>query len=130
MVGGALWAALAGVAEDLRRRERDLRRPGPELRRHRADHLADLRPVEAPRRRLHERHGAVPGRDLWLPALAELRISPWALGIALILAVVVVYFLLRGTLFRPAAQGGGQEHAARPILLGMPTWQYMHVLPS
>ncbi len=47
--------------QDLRGSERDLRRAGPELRRRRADALADLRSVEAPGHRLDERHRAVPG---------------------------------------------------------------------
>jgi simple sugar transport system permease protein len=51
------------------------------------------------------------------------RLSPWALGLA-ILAVIVVYFLLRGTYFGLRLKAVGKNPKAS-YLLGIPTWQYM-----
>lgn len=59
---------------------------------------------------------------LWLPTLPGTGLSPWGLGIS-ILMVIVVYFLLRGTYFglRLKAVGKNMKSA---YLLGVPTWQY------
>jgi simple sugar transport system permease protein len=59
---------------------------------------------------------------LWLPTIGNTGLSPWALGIS-ILVVVIVYFLLRGTYFglRLKAVGKNMKSA---FLLGVPTWQY------
>ncbi|MCL4269222.1 MAG: ABC transporter permease [Anaerolineales bacterium] len=57
-----------------------------------------------------------------LPQLPDLRISPWALGIALV-AVVVVYFILNGTYFGLRIKAVGKNIRAA-YLLGIPTWQY------
>ena len=46
--------------QDFRRSERDLRWAGTQLRSHRPDAVAHLRPVETPRYRLHERHRTLP----------------------------------------------------------------------
>lgn len=61
-------------------------------------------------------------KSLWLPTISGSNLSPWALGIAL-LSVVAVYFLLRGTYFglRLKAVGKNMKSA---YLLGVPTWQY------
>ncbi len=52
-----------------------------------------------------------------------LRLSPWALVLAL-LAIVVVYFLLQGTYFGLRLKAVGRNFRAA-YLLGVPTWQYM-----
>lgn len=52
-----------------------------------------------------------------------LRLSPWALVIA-IAAIVVVYFLLQGTYFGLRLKAVGRNFRAA-YLLGVPTWQYM-----
>jgi simple sugar transport system permease protein len=52
-----------------------------------------------------------------------LRLSPWALVLALI-AIVVVYFLLQGTYFGLRLKAVGRNFRAA-YLLGIPTWQYM-----
>ncbi len=57
-----------------------------------------------------------------LPQLPELRISLWALGIALI-GVVIVYFILQGTYFGLKLKAVGKNFRAA-YLLGIPTWQY------
>lgn len=67
--------------------------------------------------------GTVPFPDEFsLPLLADLRISPWALGIALV-GIVLVYFLLQGTYFGLRLKAVGKNFRAA-YLLGIPTWQY------
>jgi simple sugar transport system permease protein len=59
---------------------------------------------------------------LWLPTFPDMELSPWSLGIS-ILAVVLVYFLLRGTYFGLRLKAVGKNKQAA-FLLGVPTWQY------
>lgn len=59
---------------------------------------------------------------LWMPTLSNTGLSPWALGIS-ILAVVIVYLLLRGTYFGLRLKAVGKNMKAA-FLLGVPTWQY------
>lgn len=67
--------------------------------------------------------GTAPFPDAFsLPQLAELRISPWALAIALV-AIVIVYFILQGTYFGLKIKAVGKNIRAA-YLLGIPTWQY------
>lgn len=61
-------------------------------------------------------------RALWLPTFAGTELSPWALGLS-ILAVVFVYFLLRGTHFGLRLKAVGRNRKAA-YLMGVPTWQY------
>lgn len=61
--------------------------------------------------------------SLWLPMLPGSRLSPWALGLG-IASIVIVYFLLNGTYFGLRLKAVGKNvHAA--YLLGIPTWQHM-----
>ena len=57
-----------------------------------------------------------------LPQLPDLRISLWALGIALT-AIVIVYFILQGTYFGLKLKAVGKNFRSA-YLLGIPTWQY------
>lgn len=57
-----------------------------------------------------------------LPQLPDLRISLWALGIAVV-AIVFVYFILQGTYFGLKLKAVGKNFRAA-YLLGIPTWQY------
>lgn len=67
--------------------------------------------------------GTVPFPEKFsLPVVENLRISPWALGIALV-GIVVVYFLLQGTYFGLRLKAMGKNFRAA-YLLGIPTWQY------
>ncbi len=67
--------------------------------------------------------GTVPFPDEFsLPLLAGLRISPWALAIALA-GIVVIYFILQGTYFGLRLKAVGKNFRAA-YLLGIPTWQY------
>lgn len=59
---------------------------------------------------------------LWLPSLPEMELSPWALGLS-ILVIVLVYFLLRGTHFGLRLKAVGKNMKAA-YLMGVPTWQY------
>lgn len=52
-----------------------------------------------------------------------LRLSPWALVIA-VAAIVIIYFLLQGTYFGLRLKAVGRNFRAA-YLLGIPTWQYM-----
>jgi general nucleoside transport system permease protein len=62
-------------------------------------------------------------RSLWLPQLSGFRLSAWALGLG-IASVIVVYLLLQRTYvgLRLKAVGSNRKAAFR---LGVPTWQYM-----
>lgn len=62
---------------------------------------------------------------LWLPMFPELRLSPWALVIALA-AIVIVYLMLQGTYFGLRLKAVGKNFKAA-YLLGIPTWQYMMI---
>jgi ABC-type uncharacterized transport system permease subunit len=57
-----------------------------------------------------------------LPQVPDLRISLWALGIALI-AILIVYLILQGTYFGLKLKAVGKNFRAA-YLLGIPTWQY------
>jgi len=68
--------------------------------------------------------GTLPFPDeLWLPTFPGYRLSPWALVLG-ILAIVLVYFLLKGTYFGLRLKAVGRNRRAA-FLLGIPTWQYM-----
>lgn len=67
--------------------------------------------------------GTVPFPEKFaLPLMENLRISPWALGIALV-GIILVYFLLQGTYFGLRLKAVGKNFRAA-YLLGIPTWQY------
>ena len=59
----------------------------------------------------------------WLETFPGLRLSPWALGLGIV-SVVIVFFLLRGTYFGLRLKAVGKNPDAS-YLLGIPTWQYM-----
>ncbi|NMB88509.1 MAG: ABC transporter permease [Chloroflexi bacterium] len=60
---------------------------------------------------------------LWLPQIESLRLSVWSVVLGLA-GIILVYFLLRGTYFglKLKAVGNNMRSAYR---LGVPTWQYM-----
>lgn len=62
------------------------------------------------------------GKELWLPTMPSMDISPWALGLS-ILAMIIVYFLFRGTYFGLRLKAVGKNPRAA-YLMGIPTWQY------
>ncbi|NWF63102.1 MAG: ABC transporter permease [Chloroflexi bacterium] len=67
--------------------------------------------------------GTEPLPDVFsLPQISDLRISPYALAMALV-AVAIVYFILQGTYFGLKIKAVGRNIRAA-YLLGIPTWQY------
>lgn len=64
-------------------------------------------------------------QPLWLPMIPDLRLSPWALGMALV-AIVVIYFMLQGTYFGLRLKAVGRNFRAA-YMLGVPTWQYLMI---
>ena len=60
---------------------------------------------------------------LWLPQLPDLRLSPWALGIA-VASLIVVFLILQGTHFGLRLKAVGKNRKAA-FLLGIPTSRYM-----
>lgn len=70
--------------------------------------------------------GTVPfDQSLWLPMIPGFRLSPWALGIAIV-SIVIVYFILQGTYFGLRLKAVGRNGRAA-FLLGVPTARYMLV---
>jgi ABC-type uncharacterized transport system permease subunit len=59
---------------------------------------------------------------LWLPTIGSTGLSPWAIGLAIVV-VVIVYLLLRGTYFGLRLKAVGKNMRAA-FLMGVPTWQY------
>jgi len=60
--------------------------------------------------------------SLWLPTLPGTELSLWSLGIS-ILVISAVYLLLRGTHFGLRVKAVGKNPKAA-FLMGVPTWQY------
>jgi general nucleoside transport system permease protein len=61
--------------------------------------------------------------EYWLPVIAGFRLSPWTIILAVI-GLVIIYFLLQDTYFglRLKAVGRNMKSAFR---MGIPTWQHM-----
>ncbi len=59
---------------------------------------------------------------LWLPMVGNTGLSLWGLGISIV-AVILVYLLLRGTYFGLRLKAVGRNMKAA-FLMGVPTWQY------
>jgi simple sugar transport system permease protein len=62
-------------------------------------------------------------QSLWLPQLTGLRLSPWAVLLAIGI-ILIVYLLLRGTYFGLRLKAVGKNLRAA-YLLGVPTWQHI-----
>jgi simple sugar transport system permease protein len=68
--------------------------------------------------------GTVPfAESLWLPLISGLRLSIWAVLIAII-ALVIIYFLLQGTYFGLRLKSVGKNMRSS-LTLGIPTARYM-----
>ena len=61
-------------------------------------------------------------RALWLPTVPGTELSLWSLGLSLLM-VVLVYVVLRGTHFGLRLKSVGRNMKAA-FLMGVPTWQY------
>jgi simple sugar transport system permease protein len=121
VVGGAVWAALAGVLKVFGGVNEIFGGLGLNF----VATVLTIYLVFGPWKRpgVGSMSGTQPfDQKLWLPTLPNSELSLWALGIS-ILVVVFVYFLLRGTHFGLRLKAVGKNPKAA-FLLGVPTWQY------
>ncbi len=123
MVGGALWAMLAGALKTFGGVNEIFGGLGLNF----VATALNLWLIFGPWKRpgVASMSGTEPfPRSLWLPTLtAQSRLSPSALIIAIV-AIVGVYLLIRGTYFGLRLKAVG-KNANAAYLLGVPTWQYM-----
>ncbi|MBE7432485.1 MAG: ABC transporter permease [Anaerolineales bacterium] len=121
MVGGAIWAALAGILKVFGGVNEIFGGLGLNF----VSTALTIYLIFGPWKRpgVASMSGTVPFPDEFsLPLLANLRISPWALVIAFV-GIVVIYFMLQGTYFGLRLKAVGKNFRAA-YLLGIPTWQY------
>ena len=121
MVGGALWAGLAGLLKTFGGVNEIFGGLGLNF----VATALTIYLVFGPWKRpgVGSMSGTQPfDQKLWLPTLPNTALSPWALGVSL-LVIVVVYFLLRGTQFGLRLKAVGKNPKAA-FLMGVPTWQY------
>jgi len=121
VVGGAVWAALAGVLKVFGGVNEIFGGLGLNF----VATALTIYLVFGPWKRpgVGSMSGTQPfDQKFWLPTLPNSELSLWALGIS-ILVVVFVYFLLRGTHFGLRLKAVGKNPKAA-FLLGVPTWQY------
>ncbi|MDO9085441.1 MAG: ABC transporter permease [Anaerolineaceae bacterium] len=122
MVGGAIWAALAGVLKTFGGVNEIFGGLG-------LNFIATALNIGLifgawSRPGVASMSGTEPfPEQFWLPTLQDFRISIWSVVFA-ILGLIIIYFLLQGTHFglRLKAVGKGMKSAFR---LGIPTWQHM-----
>ncbi len=121
MIGGALWASLAGLLKTFGGVNEIFGGLGLNF----VSTALTLYLIFGPWKRdgVASMSGTEPFPDHFsLPQVPELRISLWALGIALV-GIVFVYFILQGTYFGLKLKAVGKNFRAA-YLLGIPTWQY------
>jgi simple sugar transport system permease protein len=121
MFGGALWASLAGALKTFGGVNEIFGGLGLNF----VSTALTIYLVFGPWKRpgVGSMSGTQPfAEKLWLPTLPDSGLSPWALGLS-ILVVVIVYLLLRGTYFGLRLKAVGKNMKAA-FLLGIPTWQY------
>lgn len=122
MVGGALWAALAGVLKTFGGVNEIFGGLG-------LNFIATALNIGLifgawSRPGVASMSGTEPFPDqFWLPTFQEFRVSLWSVAFAVI-GLVIIYFVLHGTHFglRLKAVGKGMKSAFR---MGIPTWQHM-----
>lgn len=122
MVGGALWAALAGVLKTYGGVNEIFGGLGLNF----VATALTLWLIFGPWKRpgIGSMSGTEPFPEtLWLPQFADLRLSPWSLVIA-IAGIVVIFLLLQGTYFGLRLKAVGKNMRAA-YLLGIPTTRYM-----
>lgn len=121
MVGGALWAALAGALKTFGGVNEIFGGLGLNF----VSTALTIYLVFGPWKRpgTGSMSGTQPfDKALWLPTLSGTELSLWALGLSL-LAIIVIFFLLRGTHFGLRLKAVGKNPKAA-FLMGVPTWQY------
>lgn len=122
MLGGALWAVLAGVLKTFGGVNEIFGGLGLNF----VATALTLWLIFGPWKRpgIGSMSGTEPFPEhLWLPTFAGLRLSGWAFGMG-ILALVLVYLLLSNTYFGLRLKAVGKNPRAA-YLLGVPTWQHM-----
>lgn len=122
IVGGALWAALVGVLKIYGGVNEIFGGLGMNF----VAAALTLYLIFSPWKRpgVASMSGTEPfDQVFWLPQMEGLRVSPWALGIALVL-LVIVYFILKGTYFGLRLKAVGKNGRAA-FLMGIPTTRYM-----
>ena len=122
MLGGALWAGLAGALKTFGGVNEIFGGLGLNF----VATALNLWLIFGPWKRpgVASMSGTAPFDDsLALPALPGSRLSLVAVGLA-VLAILLVYFLLQGTYFGLRLKAVGRN-AKAAYLLGVPTWQYM-----
>jgi simple sugar transport system permease protein len=120
VIGGALWGALAGVLKTFGGVNEIFGGLGLNF----VSTALTIYLVFGPWKRpgTGSMSGTQPfDRALWLPSLPNMQLSPWALGLS-VLAILSVYFLLRGTHFGLRLKAVGKNMKAA-FLMGVPTWQ-------
>jgi len=121
MVGGALWAVLAGALKTFGGVNEIFGGLGLNF----VATALTLWLIFGPWKRpgIGSMSGTEPFPEtLWLPTVGGLRLSVWSLGLGLV-AVIVVYVLLERTYFGLRLKATGLNRRAA-FLLGVPTWQY------
>jgi general nucleoside transport system permease protein len=121
MVGGALWASLAGALKTFGGVNEIFGGLGLNF----VATAIALYLIIGPWKRpgIASTSGTLMFPDkLWLPTLPKVQLSVWALGLG-ILVVILVYFLMRGTYFGLRLKAVG-KNAKAALLMGVPTWQY------
>lgn len=124
MIGGALWASLAGALKTFGGVNEIFGGLGLNF----VSTALTIYLVFGPWKRpgVGSMSGTQPFDDkLWLPTLPGTALSPWGLGLS-ILIVALVYLLLRGTYFGLKLKAVGKNMRSA-FLLGVPTWQYSMV---
>jgi ABC-type uncharacterized transport system permease subunit len=122
ILGGALWAALAGILKIYGGVNEIFGGLGLNF----VAAALTLYLIFSPWKRpgVASMSGTEPfDKMFWLPQMEGLRVSPWALGIALVL-LVIVYFILKGTYFGLRLRAVGKNGRAA-FLMGIPTNRYM-----
>jgi len=121
MVGGALWAALAGGLKTFGGVNEIFGGLGLNF----VATALTLWLIFGPWKRpgIGSMSGTEPfPEELWLPTVGGLRLSVWSLALGLV-AVIAVYVLLERTYFGLRLKATGLNRRAA-FLLGVPTWQY------
>lgn len=122
MIGGALWAALAGTLKAFGGVNEIFGGLGLNFVATALTVYLIFGPWKRPG--VASMSGTVPFDEaLHLSLFPGLRLSPWSLVIAIV-AIVIVYFLLQGTYFGLRLKAVGRNFRAA-YMLGIPTWQYM-----
>lgn len=122
MLGGALWAALAGVLKTFGGVNEIFGGLGLNF----VATALSLWLIFGPWKRpgIGSMSGTEPfPQEFWLPQLAGFRLSMWSIVLAVI-GIILIYLLLQGTYFGLRLKAVGKNMRAA-FLLGVSTWQHM-----